>query len=169
MASPPRKSELTRWRRAIVEHLADFPRQYAALESAMASFGGDFDLGEFRRAFETTTDLEAYNRAQAVERALGRVQNYVADLAVVGAKLAELPLDREDEGPAARAFVALREAGVVDGALCKRLKRAQKARAMIEHSYVTVPAGNVHSAAKLIHAAAREFIGSYRAWIEAFL
>jgi hypothetical protein len=74
-----RKAELKRAKREIIACLADFPRQYAALERAMASFGGDFDLRQFKAAFETTDDLDAYNRVQAVERGLGRVQNFVAD------------------------------------------------------------------------------------------
>jgi hypothetical protein len=163
----PRKVDRQRWRREIVRHLEDFPRQYAALEAAMAAFGGDFDLPEFKKAFETTDDMEAYNRVQAVERAVGRVQNYVAELARTGAKLAELsrsPTGAEGS-EAAQAFEALRDAGVINRSLCKRLERAQGARTRIEHSYVQTPAGDVHRAAILVHDAAREFLGAYRAWI----
>lgn len=167
--SSPRKADISRWQREIVEHLTDFPRQYAALESAMAAFGENFDPGEFKRAYETTTDMEAYNRAQAVERALARVQNYIADLSIAGAKLAELEMSGGDEGPGQRAFAALAKAGVIGGGLCRRLKRAQRARTMIEHSYVQVPAGNVHGSAELVREAARDFIGPYRTWIEDFL
>ena len=166
----PRKAELARWRREIVEHLADFPRQYAALETAMAAFGDEFELAAFRQAYETATDMEAYNRAQTVERALARVQNYVADLSIGGVKLARLkPAESRNEGAAQRAFVTLAGEGVISKALCNRLKRAQKARTLIEHSYVQVPAGNVHGAAELIHEAARDFVGPYRAWIEEYL
>ncbi len=80
----PRKADIVRWQREIVDHLEDFPRQHAALETAMAAFGETFELRQFKAAFETRTDMEAYNRAQAVERALGRVQNYVADLTIAG-------------------------------------------------------------------------------------
>jgi uncharacterized protein YutE (UPF0331/DUF86 family) len=166
----PRPAEVARWRREIVDHLEDFPRQHAALGTAMAAFGEDFELKRFKLAYETKTDMEAYNRAQAVERALGRVQNYVADLAVTGAKLAGLePAAPRGEGAAGRAFATLRDAAVIDGALCRRLIRAQKARVMIEHSYVEVPAGNVHRAAELVRESAREFIGRYRSWIEELL
>lgn len=166
----PRKADLQRWRREIVDHLEDFPRQYAALENAMAAFGEDFDLARFRQAYETRTDMEAYNQAQAVERSLGRVQNYLADLSIAGARLAGLALPTDaDEGEAQRAFGALKDASVIDAALCRRLKRAQKARATIEHSYVMVPAGNVHRGAELIRDCARSFIGPYRVWIEALL
>ncbi len=171
MASPSlRKTDIVRWQREIVDHLEDFPRQHAALETAMAAFGETFELKQFKAAYETRTDMEAYNRAQAVERALGRVQNYVADLAIAGVKLAALEApDTRDEGAARRAFATLREAKVIDGALCRRLSRAQKARSMVEHSYVEVPAGTVHRTAELVHESSREFIGAYRSWVEAYL
>jgi uncharacterized protein YutE (UPF0331/DUF86 family) len=167
----PRKADLSRWRTEIVRRLEEFPRQYAALESAMAAFGGDFDLGLFKEAFNTDDDMEAYNRVQAVERALARVQNFVAELAVAGAKLAALPRRPiADDGSApGQAFEALREARIIDGELCRRLSRAQRARTRIEHSYVQVPAGDVHSAARLVHETARDFIARYRSWIEPYL
>jgi uncharacterized protein YutE (UPF0331/DUF86 family) len=165
-----RKAESRRWRRDIVGHLEQFPRQYAALESAMAAFGGDFDLKEFKAAFDTTEDMEAYNRVQALERAVGRVQNFIAELADAGVKLAQLPPpSKEVGGSAARAFEALRETNVIDGTLCRRLIRAQVARATIEHGYLQVSAGDVHRAAELVHDAARDFIGRYRVWVEPHL
>ena len=169
MAEEPSGAQRGRWESEIVEHLEDFPRQYAALENAMAEFGDGFDLQAFKAAFDSTTDMDAYNRAQAVERALGRVQNYVAQLSITGAKLGGLQLPKGDESEAARAFTALRDAGVIGKALCRKLRRAQKARAMIEHSYVKVPAGNVHQATELIVSGAREFIGRYRNWVEEYL
>src|SRR2546423_9039733 len=87
----PRRVDRKRWKREIVRHLEDFPRQYAALETAMAVFGEDFDVQDFKEAFNTTEDMEAYNRVQALERAIGRVQNFVAELAEAGVKLAALP------------------------------------------------------------------------------
>jgi uncharacterized protein YutE (UPF0331/DUF86 family) len=166
----PRRVDSRRWQRDIIRHLADFPRQYAALERAMAAFGGDFDLRRFKEAFDTVEDMDAYNRVQAVERALGRVQNFVADLAQAGTKLAQLPPVPDVQGSTAhQAFVALREARVIDGELCRRLTRAQEARSRIEHSYVDTPAGKVHQTAILVHTTARDFIGRYRAWVEPYL
>lgn len=168
--SEVRTADRKRWVSDVVRHLQDLPRQYAALETSMSAFGGDFDLQRFKEAYDTTEDMEAYNRVQALERAVGRVQNYVADLAIAGTRLAALPLPRIDDGSAAqRAFEALRDASIIDGALCRRLIRAQKARSMIEHSYVQTPAGDVHRAAELVHEAARDFIRRYRGWIEAYL
>jgi hypothetical protein len=40
---------------------------------------------------------------------------------------------------------------------------------MIEHSYVRTPAGDVHGAALLVHGAAADFIGRYRAWVADYL
>jgi hypothetical protein len=168
-ASRPSRADRNRWQRDIVRRLEDFPRQYSALENAMGFFGEDFDLKVFRDAYNTTEDMDAYNRVQALERAMSRLQNFVAELAEAGAKLAELPSDpnKPRTSAAQQAFDALRDAGVINGALCLRLTRgAQSARSRIEHGYVDVPpAGDVHRAATFVHDAARDFIGRYRAWI----
>jgi uncharacterized protein YutE (UPF0331/DUF86 family) len=169
MASEPSERQRDRWRAEVIELLEDFPRQYAALENAMAEFGERFDLKVFKAAFDSSTDMDAYNRAQAVERALGRVQNYVAQLSITGAKLAGLKPAKAEESDAAKAFGALKDAGIISGELCRKLRRAQRARTMIEHSYVKVPAGNVHQAAELVVSSAREFIGPYRDWVEDYL
>ncbi len=168
--SKARDAQRKRWRRDIVRHLEDFPRQYAALESAMAAFGEDFDLQSFKEAFNTTQDMPAYNRVQALEGALGRVQNFVAVLADAGVSLAALPRPAIADGSSAQqTFEALRDAKVIEGALCRRLTRAQRARSLIEHSYLQTPAEDVHRAASLVQESARSFIGAYRVWIEAFL
>jgi hypothetical protein len=167
----PRKVQRERWQRNIVRHLEDFPRQYAALETAMAGFGEDFDLPQFKAAFTTRDDMEAYNRVQAVERAVGRVENFVSELAQDGSRLAGLRLpSMSDDGSAAQqAFEALRDAGVLDGRLCRRLITAHQGRSRIEHKYVDTPAGDVHRAAELVRETARDFIRAYRGWIETFL
>jgi uncharacterized protein YutE (UPF0331/DUF86 family) len=171
MATGPRRADRARWQRDILRRLEDFSRQYAALETAMAAFGDDFDLEPFKRAFETTDDMEAYNRVQAVERALGRVQNFVAELADAGVNLAQLsrPPLADDGSRSQQAFEALRDAKVIDRGLCRRLTRAQKARSRIEHGYVSIRAGDVHRAAELVHESARGFIAAYRPWIPEYL
>jgi hypothetical protein len=159
-----------RWRLAIVRHLEDLPRQYAALEHAMASFGEDFDLQDFKAAYNTSEDMDAYNRVQAVERALGRVQNYVGELAESGVKLAALPRPADSHRSSTEiAFEAMRDAKIISASLCRRLVQAQNARTRIEHSYVQTPAGDVHRAAILVRDTARDFIGSYRDWIADYL
>jgi len=85
-------------------------------------------------------------------------------------KLAQLSPVPEGHGPPShQAFAALREAGVIDGGLCRRLMRAQDARTMIEHGYVETSAGRVHQAAELVHDSARDFIGRYRTWVQPYL
>jgi hypothetical protein len=159
-----------RWRLAVVRHLEDLPRQYAALEHAMASFGENFDLRQFKEAYNTSEDMDAYNRVQAVERALARVQNYVGELAEAGVKLAALPRPADTHGSATQvAFEAMRDAKITTSSLCRRLVQAQNARTRIEHSYVQTPAGDVHRAAILVRDAARDFMGSYRDWIGPYL
>jgi uncharacterized protein YutE (UPF0331/DUF86 family) len=155
----------------IIDHLTDFPRQYAALENAMSAFGEDFDLPEFTAAFETAEDMEAYNRVQAVERAFGRVQNYVGEMAGAAVKLADLPrpVMGDDGSRVEQSFEALRDAGVIDGNLCRRLVRAETARRRLEHSYTRINAGDVHRATRLVYEAAPAFIRAYRSWIEQFL
>ncbi len=137
----------------------------------MSAFGDDFDLPQFKAAFETTTDMEAYNRVQAGERATGRVQNFIAELAETAVRLAELPRApmRDDGSRAEQAFEALRDAGVITANLCRRLVRAQGARRRLEHSYVRLGAGDAHRAARLVHETAPEFLRAYRSWIEPFL
>jgi uncharacterized protein YutE (UPF0331/DUF86 family) len=162
----PGKAQVSRWRDTIIDHLSDFPRQYAALENAMSVFGDNFDLQAFKVAFDATEDMDAYNRAQAVERAVGRVQNYVADLAIAAVKVAGLETSEQHASAAVTAFRALRDAKVVKGSLCRSLVRAHEGRRRIEHSYVKVKAGDVHRVAELVHASARDFIRAYRPWIE---
>lgn len=166
-----RKAARRRLARRISTRIEDFPRQHAALESAMGEFGDEFALQRFKPAFETTNDVQAYNRVQAVERATGRVQGYVADLAMDGVRLAGLPSDPAGgEGfRAAHAFEALRDAKVIDARLCRRLATAQKHRSQIEHEYPGLRAGSLHRAAILVRESSPEFFASFRAWIEPHL
>jgi uncharacterized protein YutE (UPF0331/DUF86 family) len=158
-----------RWAREVRELLVDFPRQHAALLHAMDAFG-EFDLTAFKRAFEETRDMEVYNRVQAVEHSVVRVQTYVAELAIAGAKLAALELSKgSDEGVAECAFSALAQASTIDRPLARRLKKAQGARNRIEHGYIDLSAGEVHTAAIEVSEISLVFIGRYSAWIEPFL
>jgi len=164
-------SDKRRWTNTIEAHLADLARQFDALENAMQAFGADFELAEFKRAYDTTENMDLYNRAQALERAVGRVQNFATELAQAGVKLAalELPPIGPEGSKAAQAFQALRDSGVIGGQLARRLIRAQKLRSRLEHSYVTIPAGDVHRTAILVRDSSLQFIGPYRRWIEPHL
>ena len=167
----PRPAERKRLKRRIVAHIDEFPRQHEALQYGMSTFGGEFDGDAFKKAFETPDDLDAYNRVQAVERAVGRVQGFVGDMAKDGVRLAEADADRKvTEGSRTKnAFEALRDAGVIDGNLCRRLIKCQDARNEIEHEYVRLRAGKLHDATLLVRDASRDFFDLYLAWIEPYL
>jgi len=158
-----------RLRSEIVERLDELPGEILALESAMEEFGEDFDLKQFKPAFERKTGVKAYNRVQAVERAFSRVQNYVVELAERGARVAELEPPSTRAANSARSFDALKEAGVINSTLCRNLKRTQKARSDVEHDYPGMKAGRLHAAVILGLPAAREFAGRYRDWVERYL
>ena len=166
-----RKDDRQRLIRRVVGHLEDFPRQVAALESAMAEFGEDFDLGRFKDAYNAVDDPRTYNRVQSVERAIGRVQNYLTDLSVDGVRLAGLPVGRQAKGDskAKPYFDALREEKIIDADVCRRLEDGQKARSRLEHGYLGMPAGDIHRAAATISKTASDFIDPFRAWIEPYL
>ncbi len=165
-----RKADRQRLVRRIAERLNEFPRQLGALEFAMSDFGDEFDLSRFKRAFESS-DPAAYNSVQALERAVGRVQNILTDMAVDGARLAEMPVGRpaKDDSRAKPSFDALRDAGIIGGNVCRWLEQGQKARSRLEHDYFNLSAGEVHRATKTVRRTAQEFIGPYRAWIEPYL
>jgi hypothetical protein len=166
MPKPKSREQL---RGEVIAHLEGFPRQLLALETAMENFGEDFELSRFKPAFDGDAGSEAYNQVQAVERGFARIQNYIAQLAQNGARLADLELPKMYQSEAVRAFEALKEAGAIDASLCRRLKRTQKARAEVEHEYLQVKAGRLHEAVALLAESAREFIGPFTAWIEPYL
>lgn len=165
-----RPAERKRLQRQIVDVLAKLPGEYRALEYAMSTFGSDFDLKAFKRAFEGNDGPDAYIRVQAVERGIGRVQNFLTDLAEAGSLLAALPVSDGERGSSAqRAFASLRGVGVIDDELCAKLVEGQRKRSRIEHMYIDVTAGEVHRAARLVHSAARQFVPRFRGWSEPHL
>lgn len=153
----------------IVERLDGLPEEILALESAMEEFGERFELEEFKRAFERRDGIKAYNKVQAVERSFSRVQNYVVELAERGCQLAQLELSDSHEARSARAFDALKGAGVINASLCRNLKRTQKARSDVEHDYPSMRAGRLHAAVELGLPAARQFLRPYGSWIAPYL
>lgn len=165
MARPPRDVDRRRWRRSLIDHLDDVPRQLAALEASLEPFGEDFDREAFREAFESE-DPRRYNDAQTVERAFSRVQSYLARLADDGTKLAEL--DRRPPGPgepqAQPWFEALRDDCALTKELCRRLVRSQRDRNLLEHDYVRIDASEVHAAVQRLRQVAPEFARRFAEW-----
>lgn len=159
-----------RWRRRLTAHLEDFARQLEALRYGAEQFGPDFDLAAFEKAF-SSDDPALYSQVLVVERAFGRLQNFMAAIAEDGARLAELPRrpHRGNEPKAAPSFEALRDADVIPAAVCQRVVRAQKSRSLFEHDYVAVDAADVHVAVKGLLIAAPGFIKPVAAWLEPFL
>lgn len=136
----------------------------------MHVFGDDFELSALKRALERGADIEAYSRAQALERAVTRVQNMLADLAIAGAKLGGLEPARESRGGRAdRSFEALRAAGVIEDSVARRLKDAQRVRNLIEHDYEKVTAGQLHGTVDDVFSLAFEFLEPFGTWIEPYL
>lgn len=162
----PRRVDVRRWKKKIADELANLPREHEALEYAMSEFGGDFDLKELKRALDSNADISLYNRVQALERAVTRVQNILADLAIAGVKLAGISLPLIRTGEAERSFEALKEARVISASLCRRLRKAQRIRNMIEHDYDKVTAGQLHELAEGIRDFVPDFLRPFRDWIE---
>ncbi|MDX6654604.1 MAG: hypothetical protein QOH18_1314 [Solirubrobacterales bacterium] len=165
----PRRADVRRWKKKIVDELGNLPREHEALEYAMAEFGVSFDLNELKRAMLPDAEIALYSRVQALERAVTRVQNILADLAIAGAKLGGLTLPAVDAGEAERSFEALKEGGVISASLCRRLRKAQKTRNLIEHEYEKVTTGQLHDVAEDVRDQSREFLRPYRDWIESLL
>lgn len=156
-----------RWRHAITEYLRDLPRQIGALDHSMEPFP---DAESFRSAFESD-DLNAYGRAQQVERAFGRVQNYLAQLAEDGTKLADLDrrLVSGKEPRSAPYFEALRDASVIEAELCRRLISSQADRNLVEHDYVKLDADRLYAAVERLRDVAPAFARRYRDWIASYI
>jgi uncharacterized protein YutE (UPF0331/DUF86 family) len=162
----PRRVDVRRRQKKIVDELTNLPREHEALEYAMAAFGPSFDVAALKAALRPDAAIALYHQVQALERAITRVQNILADLAVSGAKLAGLPLPEIKAGEAERSFEALKKEGVIGASLCKRLRRAQKTRNRIEHDYDKVTAGQLHEVAEEVRDLSREFLRPFRDWIE---
>jgi hypothetical protein len=121
-----RKKAASLLRSEILAHLEEFDYQLLLLETAMDQFGENFDLGEFKRAFEKKAGISASHQVQVVERSFSRVQNFMAQLAQSGSILAQLNLPKSHEGDAARAFEAPRDAKVIEPSMCNRLNAGKR-------------------------------------------
>jgi uncharacterized protein YutE (UPF0331/DUF86 family) len=162
----PRAVDRRRWKKEVVDGLASLPREHEALEYAMAEFGAGFELAQLKKALAPRADIALYNRVQALERAVTRLQNILADLAIAGAKLGGLSLPATKAGPADRSFEALSGEGVTSAALARRLRNAQRMRNLIEHDYEKVTAGQLHKVAEDVRVLTSEFVRPFRDWVE---
>jgi uncharacterized protein YutE (UPF0331/DUF86 family) len=147
----------------IRDRVGDVRRHLVALRTAMAEFGADFDLDAFRAAYASEDPVEL-NRVKAVERGVDQLYNYIAELAAFGLELAELR-GRRDETNAQRDLDALRGAGVLSGALTRRLQRLRELRRLLVHEYATASAEQVHESALIVATNFTPFYDAYREWI----
>lgn len=136
----------------------------------MEEFGPAFELDLFRDAYEGE-DPKLYNRVQAVERAFVHIQNDIAKLAEEGAKLAGLTrrLHEGDEPRIAPYLEALRDAGVMDKQVCRRLTASHRMRARVEHVYDELTADQLHRSIRELSDLAPEFLSAYVPWVKPHL
>ena len=71
----PRRVDVRRRQKKIVDELINLPREHEALEFAMAAFGSSFELAALKQALRPNAEMELYSKVQALERAITRVQN----------------------------------------------------------------------------------------------
>lgn len=161
------KARERRRRSAITDVLEDLPRQIAALDH---SYRGFDDHAGFLKAFGSD-EPAVYGQVLVLERAFGRIQNHIADLARDGALLAGVPLrqPKDNEPKAQPAWEALRDAGVIGADMTKRFVARQKIRASLEHQYAQVSPGRLYRVAGELLDDAPPFADLYAAWITPFL
>ncbi|MHB1834549.1 MAG: hypothetical protein ACYCXW_06250 [Solirubrobacteraceae bacterium] len=147
----------------IRDRVADVRRHLVALRTAMGEFGEDFELEQFRLAYESE-DPVLLNRVKAVERGVDQLYNYIAELAALGLELAELRTRRQETN--ARVDIdSLTRAGVIGPERARRLQRLRELRRLLVHEYATATAEQVHEAARIIANEFVPFYDSYRIWI----
>jgi len=98
-ANDPQRARALKAR--IRDRVSDVRRHLLALRTAMAEFGGDFELDAFRTAYASEDPVEL-NRVKADERGVDQLYNYVAELAAFGLELTKLR-GRRDETKERRA------------------------------------------------------------------
>lgn len=151
-------------KRKVADRITDVRRHLDALRAAMARFGEDFDLVEFRTAYGSH-DPDELNQVKAVERGVDQLFNYVADLAALGLELAQVR-DRHDETNARRDLMRLAEIGVLPRTRAERLDRLRGLRRMLVHEYATATGEQVHEAARIVVTELPDFQRRYVAWIK---
>lgn len=147
----------------IRDRVSDVRRHLIALRVAMAEFGEDFDLDEFRAAYDTDEPARL-NQVKAVERGVDQLWNYIAELTSFGLELAEVRR-RGDELNARRDLAALRRIGVLGPERARRLDRLRELRRLLVHEYATATAEQVHEAARIVADEFVPFYDAYRGWI----
>lgn len=137
---------------SIKRRLVDAQRHLRALEQSAASFGGDFELAEFERAWQSDAP-EELNRANAVQAGYENVVNACI-------KSAQELCEREGwtvtnrEPTSTEALKQLTQHGVIGSKTHAALKEAYERRSVVQHDYVGVAARALHAAVELVLAQA---------------
>jgi uncharacterized protein YutE (UPF0331/DUF86 family) len=148
----------------IMDRMKDVRRHLAALRSAMAKFGEDFDRDLFVTAYDSS-DPDELNMVKAVERGVDQLYNYMADLAAFGLELAEVRA-RTDELNARRDFEALRRTKVLSAERVAELQQLREIRRLMVHDYANATAAQVHEAALVVSGVLPTFFNAFREWIK---
>jgi hypothetical protein len=147
----------------IRERVGDVRRHLVALRVAMAEFGEDFDVDDFKAA-HASDDPTQLNRVKAVERGVDQLYNYIAELTAFGLELAEIRA-RDAELNARRDLAELARIGVLGRERARRLERLRELRRLLVHEYANATAEQVHEAARLVASEFAPFYEAYREWI----
>jgi hypothetical protein len=132
---------------SIRELLLDARRHLAALEAAVAGLGPDLDAAAFEAAWQS--DLIQAGFENVIDAAIR-----------AGRELCELRgwLPGDVEPSSIDVLVLLRENGVVDGQVRRKLEQAQEVRSRVQHDDANVGAGQVREAVMLVLDAAPQLI-----------
>lgn len=147
----------------IRDRVTDVRRHLIALRTAMAEFGDDFDLDEFKQAHDGD-DPAALNRVNAVERGVDKLYNTIAELTAFGLELATVR-PRDADLNARRDLANLRRIGVIGPERARRLERLRELRRLLVHEYATATAEQIHEAALIVADEFAPFYDAYRTWI----
>lgn len=147
----------------IRDRVSDVRRHLVALRTAMAEFGEDFELEQFRQAYDSD-DPVLLNRVKAIERGVDQLYDYVAELSAFGLELAEIR-NRHQETNARADIDALERIGVIGRQRARRMQRLRELRRLLIHEYATATAEQVHEADRIVASEFVAFYDAYRDWI----
>jgi hypothetical protein len=144
------------------DQISDVRRHLAALRTAMADFGEDFDPDVFAGAHDGEDPIQL-NRVKAVERGVEQLYGFVEQLAASGLELAGLR-GRRDQIDTASDLDLLVGAGVLRKRLAGRLKRLCELQRMRARDHAS--AEHVHESALILAGSLPAFYDAYGAWVK---
>jgi len=132
----------------IKRRLLDAQRHLRALEQSAAFFGGDFELAEFERAWQSGVP-EELNRANAVQAGY---ENVVDACTRSAQELCELEgwTTANQKSTSTEALKQLQQHNVIGSKTHGAIREAYERRSDVQHDYVGVAARALHGAAELV-------------------